>query len=426
MKRMDQMQYHYGVKVRIYPSSKQKQVIKNSSDASRFVYNESVAIDREMYQLKRIKIPVDTIVSRIAQLSQRKSVREMANHYSFLHNKQVHSDVFANAIKNYKQAWKMFRKVHEAGTPNFHRKSYSWNYQLSNRYPGVDVPLLSNGNIRLTDRKHVKLPKLGILQISRLPKRILNRLLNGVETRIGTVTISKNACDEFFVSFQLASDIPFVESVAKTNSQVGVDLNTENFLTTSDNRTVTNPRYYRKILKRLKKHQRILSRRQRRAKVEGRSLRDSKNYQKQRLLVAKIQSRVANQRRNFLQQMSTALIKNHDLVVAEELKSKNMLRNHALAMSISDVGWRSFLQMLDYKAGLYGKKFVSVNPRNTTQTCHNCGFVMGTNDTDKLTLKDRQWTCPECGVFHIRDHNAALNILDRGLEKLAKEAKKSA
>ncbi|MCT4491663.1 transposase, partial [Levilactobacillus parabrevis] len=114
--------------------------------------------------------------------------------------------------------------------------------------------------------------------------------------------------------------------------------------------------------------------------------------------------------------VSTALIKNHDLVVAEELRSKNMLRNHALAMSISDVGWRTLLAMLSYKADLYGCKFLTVNPRNTTQTCSHCGHIM--TGKNKLTLADRKWTCPNCGIFHVRDHNAAKNILAKGLALL--------
>lgn len=87
-------------------------------------------------------------------------------------------------------------------------------------------------------------------------------------------------------------------------------------------------------------------------------------------------------------------------------------------MSISDVGWRTFLNMLAYKANLYNHQFITVDPRNTTQTCNDCGFVMGTNDTSKLTLNDRQWDCPNCGVHHVRDHNAALNILERGLAEI--------
>ncbi len=218
---------------------------------------------------------------------------------------------------------------------------------------------------------------------------------------------------------QLASDESFVKVSKATHGHVGIDLNTDNFLTDSEGNIVPNPRYYRTIKGKLAKEQRILSRRQQRAKKEHRSLRDSKNYQKQRLLVAKLHAKVMNQRHNFLQQISTALIKNHDLVVAEELRSKNLLKNRALALSISDVGWRTFLGMLAYKAKLYGRQFITINPRNTTQTCRDCGFVMGTNGTDKLTLDDRNWTCPNCGIHHIRDWNAAKNILDKGIAKLA-------
>ena len=149
-------------------------------------------------------------------------------------------------------------------------------------------------------------------------------------------------------------------------------------------------------------------------------MQESKNYQKQRLLVAKIHARVFDRRHDFLQRTSTALIKNHDLVVTEELRSKNLLKNHALAMSISDVGWRSFLCMLSYKPGLYGRQFITVSPKNTTQTCHDCGFVMGSDGTEKLTLADRKWTCPQCHTHHIRDHNAALNILEKGFQKQQK------
>ncbi|WP_156409518.1 RNA-guided endonuclease InsQ/TnpB family protein, partial [Ligilactobacillus equi] len=116
---------------------------------------------------------------------------------------------------------------------------------------------------------------------------------------------------------------------------------------------------------------------------------------------------------------------NHDLVVAENLRSSNMLKNHALAMSISDVGWRTFLQKMEYKSALYGRSFITVSPKNTTQMCNDCKFAMGTKGTEKLTLKDREWTCPNCGTFHIRDINASKNILEKGLEKLAKEKEKS-
>src|SRR5699024_12472479 len=109
----------------------------------------------------------------------------------------------------------------------------------------------------------------------------------------------------------------------------------------------------------------------------------------------------------------------HRRAGAPEWRWKNLLRSHGLAMRIAAVGWRSFLGMLGYKGTLYGHQCVTVNPKNTTQTCHNCGFLRGTEGTDKLTLGDRQWECPKCHVHHIRDHNAAQNILTKGLEQLA-------
>jgi putative transposase len=129
---------------------------------------------------------------------------------------------------------------------------------------------------------------------------------------------------------------------------------------------------------------------------------------------------IANQRNNFLDNLSVTLIKNHDLVVAENLSSKNMLKNHALAKSISDVGWRTFIQKLTYKSELYGKTFLTVDPKNTTQTCNDCGYVMGSDDkSERLSLRNREWTCLNCGEFHIRDHNAAKNILQKGQLALA-------
>ncbi|MFR0593239.1 RNA-guided endonuclease InsQ/TnpB family protein [Limosilactobacillus mucosae] len=417
MKSMAQLEYHYGLKVRIYPSDHQKQIIKVNSDASRFIYNEMVAIGKELWQLNRVKLPIDTVQDRIQQLKLRRNAKQMSNHFQFLEDKRIDSLAKANAIQNYYKAWKAFRKVHGTGVPKFHRKSYVWRYQTNCQYLKQKTALLTNGTVFFEDCKHIVVPKLGRLRVKGLHQRLLDRQS---EIRIGTVTITKDAADRFFLSLQLGSDTPFVPKLSRTNRQIGIDLNTENFLTTSDGQTIANPRYYRTIKGKLAKAQRILSRRQRRAKKEQRSLRESKNYQKQRLLVAKIHARVFDRRHDFLQRTSTALIKNQDLVVAEELRSKNLLKNHALAMSISDVGWRSFLGMLSYKANLYDRQFITVSPKNTTQTCHDCGFVMGSDGTEKLTLADREWICPRCHVHHIRDHNAALNILEKGLQKQQK------
>ena len=417
MKKMSDLAYHYGLKMRIYPSSQQKKIIDLNGNIARTVYNKMVAIDQELYQLKQIKLPIDSVLLRIEELEKRKNAKNMSNHYPYMQDKNIDSLAKANAIQNYQKAWKMFRKVHRTGTPKFHKKGYRLSYQTNAQY-GKDAKMdVYSATVKFLDNKHIKLPKLGRLRVAGSHRRIIDKKK---DIRIGTVTVSKDSADRYFVSMQLGSDTPFVNKLVKTNSQIGIDLNTENFLTTSEGKVIDNPRYYRMIKGRLAKAQRTLSRRQRRAKKEKRSLRNSKNYQKQRRLVAKIHDKIRNQRNNFLNVSSTKLINNHDLIVAENLKSSNMLKNHALALSISDVGWRSFLQKLTYKADLYQRTFIVVHPKNTTQTCHDCGFIMGSGNTEKLTLKDREWTCPACKTHHIRDVNAAKNILSKGLKQLEK------
>lgn len=413
LKSMAELDYHYGVKMRIYPSNEQKDIIKVNSNISRAVYNKLVGIDREIYRLKQMEIFLKSVQDRISELTKRKNIRELSNHYQYMEDKNVDSLAKANAKMSYLKVWKMFRKIHKSGIPKFHKKNYSEKYQTSCQYSKKSKMNVYSGSVRFLDDKHIKIPKLGTLRIKGYNKELFRDKQN---IRIGTITLSKDPCNRYFISLQLGSDTPFVERKIKIGSSIGIDLNTENFLTTSDNVVVDNPRFYRKMKRRLSKAQRTLSRRMNRAKAEHRKLRESKNYQKQRLLVSKLSTKIRNQRNNFLNILSTKLINNHDLIVAEELRSSNMLKNHALAMSISDVGWRTFLNMLAYKADLYGKKFLTVDPKNTTQTCSDCGHIL--SGDNKLTLADRCWTCPICHKYHIRDHNAAINILNKGLTKL--------
>ncbi|MFB9769005.1 RNA-guided endonuclease InsQ/TnpB family protein [Lactiplantibacillus modestisalitolerans] len=417
-KTMAQLPYHYGVKIRIFPSTEQKRLIKRNSDASRFIYNEMNGINRELYLLRQVKLPIKLVQQRIQTLENRikSPATGISNIHGWLNNPDYDSDMKANTIKNYRSAWNLFRKVHRSGTPVFHKRRTEQRYQTSNHYTAKrGEPNMMNGSLRLLDCKHVRIAKLGRVRFKGMPQNLYARRDN---IRIGTATISMDATGRYYLSLQLGSEQPFVKKLnAAIQSSIGIDLNTDNFLTDSTGNIVANPRYYRSIRGKLAKAQRKLSRRALRAKKEHRSLRDAKNYQKQRLVVANIQRKVANRRNNFLHLISTTLIKNHDLVVAEELRSKNLLRNHALAMSIADVGWRTFLEMLSYKANLYDRQFVTVSPRNTTQTCYACSFVMGTRNTSKLTLADREWTCPNCGIHHIRDLNAAQNTLAKGLAK---------
>ena len=152
----------------------------------------------------------------------------------------------------------------------------------------------------------------------------------------------------------------------------------------------------------------------------GKKLADAKNYQKQRRKLAKTQRHIARQRSEYLNVISKRMVENQDLIAAENLKVRNLLKNHCLAKSISDAGWRTLLSLLQQKADMYGKTVILVSPQYTTQTCSHCGHVL--KGKYMLPLSAREWTCPVCGTHHMRDQNAAQNILAKALIVTAKTA----
>lgn len=302
--------------------------------------------------------------------------------------KEVDSIALQSSLKNLADSFSRFLKKQNQ-KPRFKHKSNPVQSYITKNV---------NCSIELFD-KHIKLPKLGLVKI----KNSQNH--NG---RVLNATIRKTSTGKYFVSLLVEKEI---YPLPKTGSNVGLDLGLENFAILSTGLKIGNEKFLKKLSKKLAKEQKVLSRRSLIAKKSGRKLSDSKNYQKQRIKVAKIHEKIANKRKDFLNKLSTEIVKNHDIICIEDLSSKNLIKNHKLAKSISDVSWSKFIRMLEYKANWYEKQVSKISRwYPSSQICSDCGFNSG-----KKPLSVRTWTCSNCGCHHDRDINASINILNEGL-----------
>ena len=182
----------------------------------------------------------------------------------------------------------------------------------------------------------------------------------------------------------------------------------------SDGTVVSNPKYRKSVQPKIAKQQRRVSRRLERAKAEGRPLKEAKNYQKARKKLAELYRKVTRQRKDFIGRISSDVVKNHDFIAVERLNVKGLLKNHKLAMAISDAGWYKFQTAVSQKASAEGKTFIRVPAKNTTQKCNHCGHIC--HGDEKVVLGKDEWDCPECDSHNLRDVNAAINILELGLQ----------
>lgn len=207
-----------------------------------------------------------------------------------------------------------------------------------------------------------------------------------------------------------------ITSWAKTNNWVGIDLGLKTFAVLSDGSEFEpDVEKMKKLDKQLCREQRRLSRRRLKAEKDKRKLSESKNYQKQRLVVTKIYEDIVNSRNDFLHKLSNYVVKNHDYIVVEDLAVASMMKNHRLARAIGNSAWSKFVSQLDYKCKWYGKNLIKISRWHpSTQLCSSCGHETGPKGYKDLGV--RNWTCNNCGDTHDRDKNAAINIMIAGQE----------
>ena len=348
-------------KYRIYPNAEQMQFFAKCFGCVRFVYNRMLSDRIEHYNLTG------------------KSLNNTPAQYKseFTWLKEVDSLALANAQMNLNTAYRNFFRDKSTGFPKFKsKKTNNFSYTTNNQKGTVYI---ENGCI--------KLPKL------KSPVKIRqHRSFEGV---IKSCTISKAPSGKYHISILVETEI---QKLPASDMRVGIDVGIKDFAVLSNGEAYKNPKHLRKSEKRLAKLQRDLSRKQI----------GSSNRNKARIKVAKLHEKIANQRMDFLHKKSTEIIRKNQAIVIEDLKVKNLMKNHNLAKSIAEVSWSRFREMLDYKSRWYGRELIIAPPDYpSSQLCSDCG----NRSSQTKDLACRVYICPECGLEIDRDYNASLNLL---------------
>ncbi|HJA74216.1 MAG TPA: transposase [Candidatus Limosilactobacillus gallistercoris] len=378
-----------GIKLRLYPNQHQVDQLWQMFGNNRFVWNQMLAMAKEGYRNN----PSSHFVN---EYGMNYLLKPLKQEYPFL--KQNDSTSLQVVNHDLAQSFKMLFK-HQGGYPRFKSK-----WAIKQSYTGRSI-------CQVIANRRMKLPKLGSIRTSKTGR------VAGL--KIKRYTINYDSTGRYYLSLQVEVSAP--QALLKTGKKVGLDVGIANLAISSDG-----TKYKTFNAKWLKKQairwQSKYSRRRHRATIAVRQwnhnhktlkaeLDDYQNWQRARIQKARYQQRIANRRKDYLHKLTTNLVKQYDVIVIEDLKTKNLQHNHHLAKAIANASWYDFRTMLAYKCAWHGKELIVVKPNYTSQICSNCGHHSGPKP-----LAVREWTCSQCGTHHDRDINAAVNILHKGLK----------
>jgi putative transposase len=355
---------------RLNHTASQVELINKHIGCARFVYNNALAFKQSEYAKDKTNHSCFALHKRLTNLK---------NEYEWL--KEVNSQSLQQSITNLDKAYTSFFKA-QNNFPKFKKKSKG--------KQSFNIPQSVGIN---NDRLIIPKFKKGI-------DIVLHRPIKG---EIKQATISRTPTGKYFVSI-LCETCEVEKQPKQVNERtiVGIDLGIKSYLVASNGKEYDNPKYLRKAQDKLKYNQRQYS------KHKG---------TKRKYKVALLHEKVVNQRKDFLHKVSTELIRENQSIALEDLNIKGMVKNHCLAGSISDASWGVFFAMLEYKAKWNGVNILRIGRfEPSSKTCSECGYI-----NKELTLKNREWSCPECGSVLDRDINASINIKNFALNKLCTE-----
>lgn len=359
-------------KYRLKPSKQQEILIQKTFGCCRFIYNKMLADKIAYYQETK-----QTLKNSPAQYK---------SEFEWL--KEVDSLALANEQMHLQTAYNNFFKNPKIGFPKFKSKKFTKKTYTTN---------CVNNSIRIISQNYIQLPKLGIVKFIEY-----RRIPEGYT--IKSVTISQTASGKYYISILTEYDYEIPNYEINLEKSIGLDYSTPRFYVDSQGRK---PEGFEKLYK---KSEKILAKEQRKlSKMKF----GSNNYLKQKIKVAKIHEKIANQRKDFIEKESTKLAALYDIICVEDLNLQNQAQSLKLGKSTNDNGFGLFRTRLQQKLEIQGKKFIKIDKWTPTSTVCSCCGAYHKDIVNSLSV--RSWTCPDCGTSHNRDENAAINILNQGL-----------